>query len=65
MSGPSDTRPFSMNISGFMLLGITAFILPTLLNIFNIGLPSWLFKAGIVFIVIGVIDTAFLRWWIV
>lgn len=47
------------NISPIFIIGIIIFILPTLLNIFNIHSPSWTFKVGLVVIVIGVIHTAF------
>lgn len=65
MSGPSDNRPFSMGISGLMILGVITFILPIFFDIFSIALPSYTFKIGITLIVIGVIDTMFTRWFII
>lgn len=65
MSGQTDNRPMNLNLSLFFVIGIFALILPGLFNIFNITLPSWLFKVGIGFIIFGVIDMVFLRWAIV
>ena len=65
MSGPSDQRPITMNLSLFFILGILVLIAPVVLNIFGWSMPSWSFKAGIGLIVFGIIDMVFLRWAVV
>jgi hypothetical protein len=51
------------NISPIFILGIIIFIIPTLFNIFNITLPSWTNKVGLVLIVVGVIHMIIGRKW--
>lgn len=65
MSGQTDTRPMTLNLSLFFILGIVTFILPTVLNIFSISVPSWTFKVGIGLIVFGIIDMIFLKWTVI
>ena len=65
MIEPSNNRPVTMNLSLFFILGVIIFILPSILNIFGLHLPSYTFRISMILIVMGIIDMVFLQWAIV
>lgn len=58
MPGASQPTAFE-SVSPLMILGIIFFVLPY----FNIKfIPGWLGTVGIIFIILGIVHTIYMRW---
>ncbi len=50
------------NVSPYLFVGLFIFVIPTLLNIFNIFSPIWISRIGLYVLIGGIIHTAIIRY---